>query len=92
MDLGRGRTIELPPQETERRWKSTTPEWPIMHAVLDGVTRDQFMARHKANHIQVVYCDDIEAADFTLQAKAAMADALGIRVNFCGLNLSRKQS
>ena len=92
MDLGRGRAIELPPQETERRWKSTTPEWPIMHAVLDGVTRDQFMARHKANHIQVVYCDDIEAADFTLQAKAAMADALGIRVNFCGLDLSRKQS
>ena len=49
-----------------------------------GVSRDQMMAKHKANHIQVVYCDDAESADRTLQVKAAMADALGIRVNLCG--------
>ena len=24
--------------ETERRWQATTPQWPIMHAVLHGVT------------------------------------------------------
>jgi L-fucose isomerase-like protein len=84
MDVGRGSALELPREETERRWKSTTQEWPIMHAVLHGVSRDQFMAQHKANHIQVVYCDDAESADLTLQVKAAMADALGIRVNFCG--------
>jgi L-fucose isomerase-like protein len=84
MDIGRGSAIQLPREETERRWKSTTREWPIMHAVLHGVSRDQFMAQHKANHIQVVYCDDVESADLTLQVKAAMADALGIRVNLCG--------
>ena len=37
MDIGRGRAVELPPEETERRWQATTPQWPIMHAVLDGV-------------------------------------------------------
>jgi hypothetical protein len=26
-----------------------------MHAVLKGISRDQMMARHKSNHIQVVY-------------------------------------
>ena len=84
MDIGRGSAIELPREETDRRWNATTQEWPIMHAVLHGVSRDQFMAQHKANHIQVVYCDDAESADLTLQVKAAMADALGIRVNLCG--------
>lgn len=84
MDIGRGAAIELPREETQRRWQSTTPEWPIMHAVLHGVSRDQFMAQHKANHIQVVYCEDAESADLTLQVKSAMADALGIQVNVCG--------
>jgi len=27
MDIGRGRAIELPRDETERRWQATTPEW-----------------------------------------------------------------
>ena len=38
---------ELPKEareETERRWQITTPQWPIMRAVLYGVTRDQMMA------------------------------------------------
>jgi hypothetical protein len=87
MDIGRGEALELPREETERRWQSTTREWPIMHAVLHGVSRDQFMARHKANHIQVVYCEDVESADLTMQVKAAMADALGIRVSVCGEHL-----
>ena len=30
-------------------------QWPIMHGVLHGISRDQMMARHKANHIQVAY-------------------------------------
>ena len=34
VDIGRGRAIELPEAETERRWRITTPQWPIMHAVL----------------------------------------------------------
>ena len=37
MDLGRAHVVELPKEETERRWNATTPQWPIMHAVLHGV-------------------------------------------------------
>jgi L-fucose isomerase-like protein len=84
MDIGRGRAVELPRDETERRWQATTPEWPIMHAVLDGVSRDALMAKHKSNHIQVVYGTDSAAADHTLCAKAVFADTLGIKVNVCG--------
>jgi len=84
MDAGRAKVVELPRKETERRWKATTYQWPIMHAVTYGVSRDQFMAKHKANHIQAVYADSARAADQCLLAKAAMADALGMRVNLCG--------
>ena len=84
MDLGRGTVADLPSSETERRWQATTPQWPIMHAVLHGVTRDQMMARHKANHIQVAYGDDATSADRALATKAAMFDAMGIAVHLCG--------
>ncbi len=85
VDIGRGRALELPEDETERRWQATTSQWPMMHAVLDGVTRDQMMARHKANHIQVAYADDAASADRALAAKAAMFDAMGVRVHLCGV-------
>ncbi|HZZ72804.1 MAG TPA: fucose isomerase [Pirellulales bacterium] len=84
MDLGRARVVELPPEETERRWQATTPQWPIMHAVTYGVSRDQMMARHKSNHIQVVYCTSAADADKSLLAKAALAEALGLEVHLCG--------
>jgi len=84
MDIGRGGVVQLPDQETQRRLQATTPQWPIMHAVLYGVNRDQFMARHKANHIQVVYATDARSADRALLARAAMAEELGIRVFVCG--------
>ena len=87
-DLGRGTVVELPAAETERRWQSTTPQWPIMHAVLHGITRDQMMARHRANHIQVAYGDDAASADLALQTKAAMFDAMGVRVHLCGVELA----
>ena len=58
LDIGRGDAVRLPDEETERRWSLTNPEWPIMHVVLHGVSRDQFMARHKANHIQVAYAPE----------------------------------
>ena len=83
-DIGRGRAIELPAEETERRWRATNYEWPIMHAVLHGVSRDQFMARHKANHVQVVYAPDADQADRALVAKAAAFDQLGVVVHLCG--------
>lgn len=84
MDIGRGAAVELPHEEAERRWQLTTPEWPVMHAVTYGVSRDQFMAKHRANHIQVAYAHDADAADACLFAKAAFARELGIRVNLCG--------
>ena len=84
MDLGRGKAISLPPEETERRWKETTVQWPIMHAVTYGVSRDQMMARHKANHIQVVYANSAKEADLALYTKAALARELGLEVSFCG--------
>jgi hypothetical protein len=90
MDLGRAEVVELPPEETERRWNLTTPQWPIMHAVTYGVGRDQFMARHKANHIQVVYANSAKEADHALLAKAAMARAMGMDVFVCGTRKNGK--
>jgi hypothetical protein len=84
MDLGRAKVIPLPREETERRWKETTPQWPIMHAVTYGVTRDQMMARHKANHIQVAYAHNARDADLALYTKAALAAELGLEVSVCG--------
>jgi hypothetical protein len=83
-DIGVGRVVKLPASETERRWRETTPQWPIMHAVLPGITRDQMMARHKSNHIQVVYAPSEVQAHRACRIKAAMLDELGIRVHFCG--------
>jgi hypothetical protein len=83
-DLGVARVISLPRNETERRWRLTTPQWPIMHAVLDGITRDQMMARHKANHIQVVYAPNAKQALRACRIKAAMLSELGLEVHFCG--------
>jgi len=84
MDLGRAEAIALPMEETQRRWDSTTPQWPIMHAVTYGVSRDQMMARHKANHIQVAYANSAEEADKAMLAKAHLAKELGLHVAICG--------
>jgi hypothetical protein len=84
MDLGRGAVVKLPVAETRRRLDATTPQWPIMHAVTYGVSRDQLMAKHQANHIQVAYANSAREADACLWAKASFANALGIAVNVCG--------
>ena len=84
MDIGRAQVVTLPEEETRRRLESTTKQWPIMHAVTYGISRDQMMARHKANHIQVAYAKDAAGADRAALTKAAVARALGIEVNFCG--------
>lgn len=84
VDLGRGTVVELPTHELRERWESTTDQWPMMNAILHGVTRDQMMARHKANHIQVAYAPDAESADLALAVKAAMFTELGILVHLCG--------
>jgi hypothetical protein len=83
-DVGVARVVELPRAETERRWKETTPQWPIMHAVLEGITRDQMMARHKSNHIQVVYAPGEAQAHRAARIKAAALAELGLEVSLCG--------
>ncbi|GAA1023703.1 hypothetical protein Aple_090250 [Acrocarpospora pleiomorpha] len=55
-----------------------------MHAVFHAVSRDQFMARHKANHLNVAYASDDETADRALLAKAALFAELGVSVHLCG--------
>jgi len=83
-DLGVAEVVQLPKEETERRWEETTPQWPIMHAVLKGIARDQMMARHKANHIQVVYAPSEKQAHQGCGIKAAAMAELGLKVHFCG--------
>jgi hypothetical protein len=84
-DLGRGTVVSLPAAETERRWLETTPEWPIVHAVFHGVSRNQFMARHRANHVNVAYAPSTESADKALATKAAMLAEMGVTVHLCGV-------
>ena len=83
-DLGVGEVVLLPEEETQRRWQATTPAWPIMHAVLPGISRDQMMGRHKANHIQVVYAKDKDSAVQAAKLKAQVFSAMGINVFWCG--------
>ncbi|MBN2290227.1 MAG: fucose isomerase [Candidatus Glassbacteria bacterium] len=84
LDLGRGAAVKLPPEEIQRRWEATTEEWPLMNALLYGVSRDSLMAKHKSNHITVSYAPDAETANEITLAKAAMARALGFKVFVCG--------
>ena len=84
VDMGHATAIELPAEETERRWQAVTSQWPIMHVLLHGVSRDQFMARHHANHLNVAYAPTPEAAQRAFAAKAAMFAELGVDVHICG--------
>jgi hypothetical protein len=84
-DMGRGTVVSLPAAETERRWRETTVQWPIVHTILHGVSQNQMMARHRANHVNVAYAPSAEVADKALATKAAMLAELGIHVHFCGV-------
>jgi hypothetical protein len=88
VDIGRGTVVSLPQAETERRWRETTPPWPIVHAVLHGVTQNQMMARHRANHVNIAYAPSAEVAEKALATKAAMFAELGVTVHLCGDALS----
>ena len=89
-DIGRATVLQLPREETARRWAQVTPQWPIVHAQLHGVTRDQFMARHRANHLNVAYAPSEETADKALAVKAIMMAAMGIAVHLCGTCLNNR--
>ncbi len=83
-DTGICEAVKLPDAETQERLKLTTEQWPIMSAITPGITRDQLMARHKANHINVAYAPTKAAAKKAMFAKAAAMKALGLDVSFCG--------
>jgi hypothetical protein len=85
--MGRATAITLPEEETARRWKEVTMQWPVMHAVLHGVDQNQFMARHPANHINVAYAPTAEVADKALAAKAVVFHEMGLEVHLCGVTV-----
>ena len=84
VDMGLGSVVQLPEDETMRRWKQTTIQWPIVNAVFDGISRDSFMARHRANHVNIAYVPDAKTAAKTLAVKSAMFHSLGVQVHLCG--------
>lgn len=90
MDIGLGDVVELPDEETRRRSDGTTPQWPIMHGRLGNITRDQMMARHRANHIQVAYAPSLEQARKAALTKATLAAKLGIAVNWCEVKATHR--
>jgi hypothetical protein len=87
VDLGRATAIRLPEEENERRWQEVTPQWPIMHVLLHGVSQNQFMARHPSNHVSVAYAPTSEDANRALAAKATMFHEMGLQVSLCGVDL-----
>jgi hypothetical protein len=84
VDIGLGSVVDLPQEEVARRWRQTTPQWPLVNAIFHGISRDAFMARHRANHVSIAYAPDAAGAKRALAAKAAIFDALGVRVHLCG--------
>ncbi|WP_263355610.1 fucose isomerase [Acidicapsa ligni] len=84
LDIGRGSVVRLPEQEEARRWSQTTSQWPLVSTVFHGITRDSFMARHRANHVSIAYAPDAETATKALALKAAMFHSLGVHVHLCG--------
>jgi hypothetical protein len=83
-DIGRGSVVELPAEETARRWKNTTSQWPLVSTIFHGITRDAFMARHRANHVSIAYAPDMASASKALAVKSAMFHAMGVKVHLCG--------
>jgi L-fucose isomerase-like protein len=84
IDIGRGKVVSLPKEEVDRRWSLTTSQWPQVNTILYGCGRDQLMARHKSNHIQIAYAPSAADADMALAAKAAAFQQLGVEVAICG--------
>ena len=90
MDIGRGRAVKLSKEEVQRRWEASSVQWPMMNAVTYGVSRNQMMARHKANHIHVAYAKSAKEADLAMYTKAALAAELGLEVFICGTDANGK--
>lgn len=85
IDMGLAQVITLPDEETQSRWNEVTFQWPMVSVVLEGVSRDQFMARHRANHVSMAYAGSREEALQALAVKASMCSELQINVHLCGV-------
>jgi len=83
-DIGLGSVIQLPPEELKRRWTIATPQWPLVSVIFHGIGRNAFMARHRANHVNIAYAIDAASAQNALTVKAAMMFEMGIKVHVCG--------
>jgi hypothetical protein len=83
-DIGLGSVLELPKEENERRSRETTPQWPLVNAMFHGITRNAFMARHRANHVSIAYAPSPPEATRAVVVKAAMLEGPGIQVHICG--------
>jgi hypothetical protein len=88
IDMGLAKVITLPEEETRSRWNEVTSQWPMVSVVTEGVSRDQFMARHRANHVSIAYANSREEALRALAVKAAMCAELHLHVHLCGVSLS----
>lgn len=86
VDMGLAKVITLPHAETMRRWNEVTSQWPMLSVIIEGVSRDQFMVRHRANHVSIAYATTHEEAKRALNVKAATFAALGVQVYLCGID------
>ncbi len=91
LDCGTGHAYELPTEEFSRRRNATSPEWPLLNAVLDGVSRDQLMGGHQSNHITVGYVDEGKVED-VFRAFVAQAITHGMKVRVAGSAKSHLES
>jgi hypothetical protein len=89
-DLGLATAVTLPEEENSAALVGDRRTVAIMHAVIHGVSRDQMMGRHKANHIQVAYAPNRTEAERALQVKAMMFHELGLQVHLCGTSRQAK--
>lgn len=83
LHVGTGTAVELPEEEFTRRRHATSFEWPLMNAILDGVTRDDIMAGHQSNHLSIAYVPE-EKLQAVLKAFVAQAMTQNIRVFVAG--------
>lgn len=84
VDLGLAEVITLPAEETDRRWHEVTYQWPMVSVIMKGISRDQFMARHRANHVSIAYAGTHQEARRALLVKASAFAQLGVAVHLCG--------
>ena len=58
-DIGLGQAVSVPEEIAKDNWAQTTPQWPMMHLVLRGISRDQFISDYSG---QVLYLNKLTLA------------------------------